>query len=568
MTWTFRIKDDALESTRTGSATVTVSAGAKYINIATEKAGADSDSATSTTVVFPEGSTYDGENTPLVTDLLVTKVKGNFVLETEENGGITLLEAESGGDVEVTFQFHVADEYVGQMGDEPSGNQRARVNSTSDPQGEWVTITETGATTRLFNGMVSLSGDAASSGAAGVDADDNYVDGGVWVQNGDAVTVTYMDGSNVIATDTVTVDTVEPQIDNISPAPGTYTRIKNPTISFDVTDTGSGIDITALPISLMINNVEASGVSYLSIDNGVRGIYARPEGEWGPYGVDTGNGVPFAINITATDTAGNTHTVGDDDSHTIDIDNVSPKLRMADATSKTTVVVMFDEPLDGDSLDSDGSDFEVADVLVTGAAADADDAKVVNLTVSELAPDAKPEVAVVGSIADNAGNEVDTANDQESRKIASDRIDATITSLDIDSALVGEDDEVEISLSFDEKLATDGLKVTVHGPTGDKEDVDRDTPLSGSATFNVGSSPTGMYGVSVQVTDLGNNTNSNLMPATETVSADGATLTLGNGPIGDMNFDGMVDGKDVTVSSGSVASVNASARTDHPERGS
>ncbi len=556
----FQINDDALESTRTGSATVTVSAGAKYINLATEKAGADSDTATSTMVDLSEAPGYAGVDTPLVTELLVTKVKGNFVLETEADGGITLLEAESAGDVEVTFQFHVADEYVGQMGDEPSGNQRARVSSISDPQGEWVTITETGATTRLFDGMISLSGDAASSGAAGVDADGNYVDGGVWVQNGDTVTVSYMDGSNVIATDTVTVDTVEPQIDNISPAPGTYTRIANPTISFDVTDTGSGIDITALPISLMINNVEASGVSYLSIDNGVRAIYARPVGEWDQYGVDRGNGAPFAINITATDTAGNTNTVGDDDSHTIDIDNVSPNLRMADATSKTTVVTMFDEVLDGGTVDAE--DFEVADVIVTAAAVDADDAKVVNLTVSELAPDAKPEVAVVGSVADNAGNEVDTANDQASRKIASDRIEASITVDSIGSELVGEEGEVAISLSFDEKLATNGLSVTVHGGTGGAAAVSRPTPLSASTTFSVGdSTTTGVYGVSVQVTDLGNNTSNNLESATENVSADGATLTLGNGPIGDANFDGTVDGGDITVSSGSVVSVNASART-------
>lgn len=556
----FHINDDALEGTQTGTATfMDVPAGTKYINLATQSAGPNSATSTMVTVDI-DAPGYMGADTPLVTEVLTTKVTGNFALSTEEDGGITLLEAVDGGDIEVSFSFHVADVYVGQMGDEPSGNQRARVNSTSDPQGEWVTITETGAKTRLFTGMVSLNGDAASSGAAGVDADGNYVDGGVWVQNGDTVTVSYMDGGSVVATDTVTVDTVDPQISNIEPGPGTYTRISNPTISFNVTDTGSGIDITALPISLMINGQKASGVSYLSIDDGVRAIYARPEGEWAQYSVDTGNGVPFAISITATDTAGNTNTVGGDDSHTIDIDNVSPNLRMADATSKTTVVTMFDEDLDGGTVDAE--DFEVADVIVTAASVDADDAKVVNLTVSELAPDAKPEVAVVGSIADNAGNEVDTANDQASRKIASDKIAASITVDSIGSALVGEEGEVAISLSFDEKLATDGLSVTVHGGTGGAATVSRPSPLSASTTFSVGDSTTsGVYGVSVQVTDLGNNTSNNLMEATETVSADGAMLTLGNGPIGDANFDGMVDGGDVTVSSGTVASVDASART-------
>ncbi len=559
----FHINDDALGTTQTSSATVmNVSAGTKYINLATGMAGADSNTATSTMVVLEEGSTYMGADTPLVTDALVTKVTGNFALSTEADGGITLLQAVDGGDIEVSFSFHVTDSYVGQEGDEPSGNQRVKVKSTSDPQGEWVTIMESDATSNMYSGMVSLSADASSAGSAGSPGG-VYTDGGVWVQDSDTVTVEYYDGGGaVVSTDTVTVDTVKPQISSITPAAGTHTRVENPTISFDVTDTGSGISIQDLEnISLMINGVEATGVSYLSIDDGVRAIYARPRAEWDRYTVDRGNGAEFPISISATDTAGNTHVVGADGDHTIDIDTAKPMLRMADATSKTTVVAMFDEVLDGGTVDSDGSDFAVEDVLVTGAAVDEDDAKIVTLTVSDLAPDAKPEVSVVGSVADHAGNEVDTANDAASKVIASDSIKASITSLDIDQGLVGEEGEVGISLSFDEKLATDGLKVTVHGGSGGAATVSRPSPLSATTTFKVGSSPTGMYGVSVQVTDLGNNTNSNLMEATETVSASGTMLTLGNGPIGDANFDGMVDGDDVTVSSGTVASVDASTRT-------
>ena len=561
----FHINDDDLGTTQRSSATVTnVSSGTKYINLATGMAGADSNTATSTVIMFEEGSTYDGVNTPLVTDALITKVTGNFALSTEEDGGITLLQAVDGGDIEVSFSYHVVDSYVGQEGDEPSGNQRVRVKSTSDPQGEWVTIAESDATSNMYSGMVSLSADASSAGSAGSPGG-VYTDGGVWVQDSDTVTVDYHDGSGaVISSDTVTVDTVKPQISNITPAEGTHTRVENPTISFDVTDTGSGISIQNLDnISLMINGVEASGVSYLSIDDGVRAIYARPVPEWARYTVDTGNGAEFPISISATDTAGNTHVVGGDGAYKIDIDLDKPMLRMADAKSKTTVVAMFDEVLDADTVDSDGSDFAVEDVLVTGAAVDEDDARMVTLTVSDLAPDAKPEVSVVGSVADHAGNEVDTANDAASKVIASDSIKASITSLDIDQGLVGEDGEVEISLSFDEKLATDGLKVTIHGGSGGAADVDRDTPLTGSASFSVGSSPTGMYGVSVQVTDLGNNTNSNLMEATETTTGSGDLITLNNGPIGDANFDGTVDGGDITLGddSVSVVSVNASERT-------
>ena len=62
----FHINDDALGTTQAGSATVTdVSAGTKYINLATEMAGADSDTATSTTIDFGEGNTYTGVGHPL-----------------------------------------------------------------------------------------------------------------------------------------------------------------------------------------------------------------------------------------------------------------------------------------------------------------------------------------------------------------------------------------------------------------------------------------------------------------------------------------------------------------------
>ena len=578
----FHINDGALGTTQAGSAVVTdFPAGTKYINLATGATGPDSTNtmvATSTAIDFGEGSTYMGVATPLVTDALVTKVKGNFALSTEADGGIILLEAVDSGNIEVDFQFHVTDNYDGFLRDSdvPTGSQKAKVTSTSDPQGEWVTITESGATTNMFSGMVSLSDDAAASGTAGEctmgsladggvcegGTDGAYTDGGVWVQNGDTLTVTYYDSDlAVVATDSVTVDTVSPQISNISPASDTYTRVANPTISFDVTDTGSGIDIQDLEkITLTINGQEATGVSFLSIDDGVRAIYARPTSEWTRYAVDTGDLAAFPITITATDGADNTSTVGSDGDYEIDIDLKRPRVRMADATAKTTVVVTFDESLDAGSVDADGSDFEVAGAAVTGAARMADDedtpddeTRIVEVTVSELEPDAKPVVSVVGTVGDHAGNSVDTADDAASKVTASDSIGATITALDIDSDLVDADGEVGISLSFDEKLATSGVQVTVHGPSGGAATVSRPTPLSGSATFEVGDSATGAYGVSVQVTDLGNNTTNNLTAATETHSTGGTMLTLDNGPIGDANFDGKVDGGDVTLSDDSVS---------------
>ena len=102
--------------------------------------------------------------------------------------------------------------------------------------------------------------DTADGSGPCEDGSEGYADGGVWVQDSDTVSVTYYDSDlAVVSTDSLTVDTVEPQISNISPVSGTYTRVGNPTISFDVTDTGSGINIQELgKITLTINGVEAN----------------------------------------------------------------------------------------------------------------------------------------------------------------------------------------------------------------------------------------------------------------------------------------------------------------------
>ncbi len=649
----FLINDDALEVIQSGKATFTgLAEGTKYINLADGRAGADSTATSTATRTFDAASigyagwdgseatassyTGDGTATPLVNDVVNTRITDNFPLSIDDDGGITLLTGYSGSkDLVVTFQFHSRDAYVGynrgviaatdtepaKADDAVPDSRRAKVTSTSDPQGEWVTAMEVAAddaqgtasaTSQLFAGMVTLSDDAAASGTAGwctadrvafdtgngsgpcEDESVGYADGGVWVQDGDTLTVTYYDEDlAVVDTDTVTVDTVSPAISNITPAHEAFTRVSNPTISFNVVDTGSGIDIQDLDkITLTINGTPAEGVSFLSIDDGVRAIFARPTSQWARYGVTTGNLDPFPISITATDGADNTTTVpSGDDEHEIDIDVDRPTVRTAKATSRTEVSVNFSEALDAGSVDSDGSDFEVGGATVTAASRQADDEDttvneemIVDLTVTDLEPDAKPLVSVVGPVTDKAGNEVDTDDDGASQVTASDGIGATITSLELDRDLTVEEDEVAIALSFDEKLSTAGVVITVYGPRGGSLSASRPTPLTGTATFTVGDSdahPTGAYGVSVQVTDLGNNTTNNLTevedeePSIGDSDADASgndmkLLTIDNGPIGDASFDGDIDGDDVTVEDISdaddpveltVASVDASART-------
>ena len=668
----FLINDDDLNNEREGKAVFTgVPAGTKYLVLAGvgDTLGADGmTNAASTTMMMLDEDTegYVGAETPLVTGVLDTTISGNFPLSVDPNGTITLLspiEADE-TDLTVDFKFHLAqDVYDGHLrdvvpatdddpekaSDAPADTRRAKVTSTSDPQGEWVTIREVAgaddhtaaATSNMFLGTVSLDGGASSSGTDGwctqarIDFDEaasagsrpcrdldgpGWADGGVWVQDGDTLTVTYYDDESVVLdTHTVTVDTVAPQIINIKPEDGSFSRVANPTVTFDVIDAGSGIDIGpgldnielfVAPAVLTSSGLDSSGnkapnVSFQGVTDGVRVIYADRTSWSTVFGVSTANGGAFPIVIRAKDRAGNEATVpsditDDDTTYTIDVDLDKPTVRTAaTGSANTKVVVNFDEPLDADSVDGDGSDFTVDGATVTAAArleddddTDANEETMVELTVTALEPDAKPLVKVVGAVADRAGNEVDVDNDNDSQVTASDAIPATISSINLDRDLTVKDDEVAITLGFDEKLATEGVAITVIGPDGKGNTLSssRPTPLVAEASIKIGTSgvhPTGMYGVSVQVTDLGSNTTDNLTDVKDEVPSlgdsdaddgvkDTKLLTVDEGPIGDKNFDGDIDKDDVTVLDTSidddedtdvderaleVASVDASERT-------
>ena len=163
--------------------------------------------------VLSGGCPYDTAapaNTPLRFPL-VASVNGVNTLVTNfdaEKGEFTLLtNVEAGSTLRVDFTFDLVDQYS-------ASDNRARIHSTSDEDGEWVgfgeveSVTDASASpaSGLFRGEVSLSGDisAAASG-----------DGAVWVQDGDTLTVTYYqaDGATVIASHSVNVA-------NPTPLPG------------------------------------------------------------------------------------------------------------------------------------------------------------------------------------------------------------------------------------------------------------------------------------------------------------------------------------------------------------
>jgi hypothetical protein len=378
----------------------------------------------------------------------------------------------------------------------------------------------------------------------------------------------------------VTIDGVEPTIAAVTPADGTITNVANPTVTFDVTDTGAGISTTDFSgdVTLKINGttVGAENISFQAIANGFRAIFAQGTA-WTNATTSSGfavtDSLEFSLEITATDQAGNTKTISGTDAN-ITIDKTIPVLASAQTgTANTTIVATFSDTsgLDAASIAADGSDFTLVGATISGAVADATDGNKVNLTVNEMASDAKPTVAVSGSITDKAGNAVATTADAIT---STDGVKAVISSITIDKDLAILADKVSVTLTTDEKLAVDWPVISVIGPSGATSNglktVTSPTPNSfASDTTVVAGDTTGVYGVSIQAKDLGANLTTNLTAVTaEVPTASGSVLTVANGPIADVDFSGTIVAADVTVfrnatttGAPSVTAVDASART-------
>jgi hypothetical protein len=511
-------------------------------------------------------------------DDIIVNVGGSswFVVGANATAGeFTLISGvAAGASVTTTFKYHVQDVWTGS----DSALRRAKVISTSDPAGEWVTIgetasatnTSTSATSRLFSGTVFLSSDASAQGTN---------DDGVWVQDSDTLTVQYVNSSGtVLDSDTMIIDGVKPTISNIVPADGTITNVANPTVTFDVTDAGSGISTSAFStdITLKINGwqVSASKISYQAIAGGFRAIFAQGT-SWtetnGNGGFSVSDSTEFSLEMTATDQAGNTQTVSGTSAN-LTIDKTKPVLSSASTgAANTAVSVTFSDVsgLDAGSVASNGSDFTVAGTAVIAAAVDPDNINKVNLTVTSLASDARPVITVTGTVNDKAGNSV-TANSQVT---ATDGIKPDISGVVIDKSLAANDDTVAVTFSTDENMAIPWPRVSLNGPSGATSNgflsVTQPTPnnFSASDTVAVGDL-TGTYGVSIQAKDLGNNQSDNLTRVVgEFATFSGSIVTLANGPVGDADFNGAVGPSDVTVlvngttTGVTVTSVDASSRT-------
>ena len=583
-TSTIFIRDDALETTKSGTAVFSSlpGSGIKVFNIATGKTGTTTPNATTTRVLTAPGYASTSPSTTPLTGNPSATVGGSstFVVGSDVNAGTFTLLVGTGATATTTFGYHIQDSWAGT----DTSLRRAKVISTSDPAGEFVTISEVAsatdasasATSKVFSGIIFLSSDAATQGS---NSD------GVWVQDADTLTVQYLNSAGaVVDSDTVTIDGVKPTIAAVAPADGTVTNVANPTVTFDVTDTGSGISTTnfATDLTLKINGTAAQNISFQAIASGFRAIYASgiawTTATSTPGGFAVTDSTEFSLEITATDQAGNTQTVSGTSAN-ITIDKTKPVLSSAvTGSANTKVVVNFSDTTGLDAGTVAASDFTVAGTTVTAAAVDADDKNKVNLTVNAMASDAKPLVTVTGTIDDKAGNSVVA----DSKVTATDGVKAVMSGITVNKDLAILADKVTTTLGTDEKMAVDWPKISINGPDGATGNglltVTSPTPnnFSADATVVAGDT-TGVYGIAIQAKDLGNNLTDNLTDVTDesgTVddTADANKVTLANGPIGDANFDGAITGADLTVKVGAttaaatttgvtIGTVDASART-------
>lgn len=572
----FYVVDDALETTKTGTGvwaglSGAASAGTAFI-LGTGYVGTTNESGTYT-LTETDFDQATPTNTPLSTSPTVS-VDGTSAFVSSYSltaATATILTAvATTNTTTVSFSYHVADSWSHTA----SATQRVKVTSTSDPSGEYATITEVASvgsstansTAQVFRGSIGLESEANLQGTN---------NDGVWVQDGDTVTMSYIDADgNALATDTVTIDVTAPTVSGLSPADASKTTTLAPTITFDVADSASGITTAGIALAINGNTVSGSSINYAPITDGYRGWFVQGT-SWktatssSPAGFGVSDSTAFNVVVTATDAAGNAAT----GTNALTIDTTAPTLSAATTgTGRTTVTATFSEALDSATIAA--SDFTVDGSTVNSATLNADTLTQVDIVVaSDMDPAVKPAVTIAGTIADTAGNAVALA----SSVTATDGI-APAPTVALDALLLALDGVATVTVSTDEKLASGYPKIDAHGNSGATGagalTTTASTPLVTTASYTaVAGSGSGQFGFSIQASD-GSNAYTNLTAVVdETPTLTTSTLlTLATGPIADADFDGDVDANDITAisltiggtattSKSYISAVDASART-------
>jgi len=329
---------------------------------------------------------------------------------------------------------------------------------------------------------------------------------------GSIITATYDDGgTNRVANSTV--ETTKPSVTIVSPANDLSTRTQATRLIAEVTDSDAGVDTATAAFNIVTpsSGVTVTGTTTTTIAGGIR-----------MEGVLTGIGsgtTAVAWNVTASDNAGNAGQSDQDtddadyDNHTLTVDTVAPAFGspiavetghyfaddalVIDATTakNTSIRVIFNEDLDGSTVAA--GDFTVdgfapaAAEWFSGAPTD------VFLTVAAMASDAKPAVAMSGTIGDEAGNTVSALAAQTGLDGIAPAL-AVTTNASLDKA------SVTIDITSDEPLLTAPTLTINGGSTGFTAAALVSTNLYRSTATPTDT--TNAYAIKVSVTDTSANT--------------------------------------------------------------
>jgi len=330
-------------------------------------------------------------------------------------------------------------------------NKNRGVTATMTPQ-------DAGTDAKTFTMTVTVKEQAAAVTTVGSEIIPGF--------EGDTIEISY-----VVFTKSLLVDNIAPSISASVPAKGAVTKPGTVTFSADIIDTGSGFsaksseidDFSAthgkLSVTLLGAVINQKLLTYSAIDDGWNISYSASLGTSG-----SSTAIPWSI--TSIDRAGNTKTLDRSTASTqLTVDGKKPALKttftrtegatdvslttrtgakwsasgtgVSDPTTggsltsnraktgayRKNLLVIFEEAGGLDTASVDASDFTVVggsvisavvvDVLEDSKTAPSSTARrpqEVYLTLADnLASDAKPKVAVVGTIKDVAGNTADTA---------------------------------------------------------------------------------------------------------------------------------------------------------------
>ena len=442
----------------------------------------------STPVLVDDPDTADDESSPLILEVVISSaVQGRFVI-TAGGGGY---DASDRDEVTTLIVDYTYDDVTYATDDgEADGDTLVTVESSLGGTIH-VLLEETGDATGVFTGTFSVESASDDEGTGDLGEEDSAttastacrleddadcaITGRALNQNG-TIEIFYADDDPTASTmATMIVENTAPTVTVVSPADDSRTTDTTPTLVVQITDL-SGIDEDSITFDIDSGDDSAAeeGDGNAPDEDDVTAIADGVEVEFPITDITDDDVVLVSWDVNATDEAGNVVELED---VRFTVDNVDPIMQTAttgtwwdtddglmgddsadpDAADMANMIgIEFDEDLDADTVSA--TDFEVDGDEPEDATVYDDAENWVFLTLAaDLDADAEPDVEIVGSISDVAGNSL-TDVELESLDGIRPAITHTLSSDDTDNVVTGGD--VDLDFSFDEAVGTPIVTIT------------------------------------------------------------------------------------------------------------